>query len=116
MTTDQPTEYVIPYTHWSYWSDREAAERCRAELADLGFRVAAVVHSAAFDEGDDEQWRWLLRAAREVDIDSLLERHDFVQSIVERFGGLYDYGEATYAYDQEDGTVGEAMWDLPPTG
>jgi hypothetical protein len=42
-----------------------------------------------------------LRAAREVDIDDLVERHDYVEVIVERFGGFYDGGEATYQVDDD---------------
>jgi hypothetical protein len=103
---------VIPYTHWSYWSDRDAAERCRAELADLGFRVAPLQWSDPLPGGPFESAPWLLLAAREVAIDELVERHDYVQGIVERFGGFYDYGEATYLLD-DDGRVQTAVWDLP---
>jgi hypothetical protein len=95
---------LIPYTHWAYWSDRNAAERCRAELADLGFRVAPVERSEGDEDDptrDDPRFTWLLRAAKEVGIDDLVERHDYVEAIVQRFGGFYDGGESTFQLDDE---------------
>jgi hypothetical protein len=103
---------LIPYTHWSYWSDRDAGERCRAELADLGFRVGPMEWSDPLLGEMLETMPWALRAAREVDIDELVERHKYVEAIVERFGGFYDGGEASYL---DDGDLTPA-WnpDLPP--
>jgi hypothetical protein len=107
---------LIPYTHWSYFAHREQAERCRAELADLGFRVAPVRLEA---EGAHQPREWLLRAAKEVELtdpdgprpNPFLDRHNEVQAIVERFGGDYDGGEATYLPDEAGGST--PIWDLP---
>ena len=72
---------AMPYTHWMYFEDRDAAERCAAELTGLDFlcgvdfspemtaqehRDLIAQHPALADlpvqpTGD----RWLLRAARD---------------------------------------------------
>lgn len=78
---------TIPYTHWAYFSDEEAARECAADLGRCGF-YHNVRHSRMSPE-------WLLRASREVKIDDLPDRHAMVQLVVESHGGDYDGGEAT---------------------
>jgi len=101
---------TIPYTHWMYFADREAAERCAAELASLDFlcgvdhrpplsadeRAQIVAeHPELADLPDSpEHGEWLLRAAREVEIGDMIERHEMVEAIVARHGGAYDGGES----------------------
>jgi hypothetical protein len=92
---------MIPYTHWAYFPDETSAKACAAELGDYVVRIKYV---------PDEQ-EWLLLAGRDVDVDGLIERHDEVQEIVERHGGLYDFGESTY-----DMGTGEAVADPMLTG
>jgi hypothetical protein len=94
----------IPYTHWTYFTDLDAAERCRAELVDLGFEVAPVKW-AEFNELSGAPW--LLRAARLVDLD--VDYHAEFEAIVTRFGGDYDGGEATF--DPETGLVVFDIYD-----
>jgi hypothetical protein len=99
----------IPYTHWMYFADREAAERCSAELASLDFLCGvdhrpplsaeeraqfATQHPALADLPDSPHGEWLLRAAREVEVDDMIERHKRVEAIVTRHGGFYDGGES----------------------
>jgi hypothetical protein len=101
---------AMPYTHWMYFEDRDAAERCAAELTRLDFlcgvdfspemtpqehRDLIAQHPALAGlpvqpTGD----RWLLRAARDVEIDDLIDRHGMVEAIVVRHGGTYDGGES----------------------
>lgn len=84
---------LIPYTHWSYFTDRVAAETCGREL-DVRFDCLTAVDRAlddVFGLGD----AWLLRAARTVDLDSPVSWHDEIEEVVERYGGTYDFGEAT---------------------
>lgn len=95
------TGRMIPYTHWAYFRDETSAKACAAELGDYVTRIKYV---------PDEQ-EWLLLAGRDVDVDGLIERHDEVQEIVERHGGLYDFGESTY-----DVGTGEAVADPMLTG
>lgn len=38
---------------------------------------------------------WLLRAAREVEVGDMIERHERVEAIVTRHGGFYDGGESS---------------------
>jgi hypothetical protein len=101
---------IIPYTHWMYFADREAAERCAAELASLDFlcgvdhrpplsaeeRAQLVAQQPALADLPDSppHGEWLLRAAREVEVDEMIERHDIVEAIVTRHGGFYDGGES----------------------
>jgi hypothetical protein len=92
---------MIPYTHWAYFADEESAKACAKDLGDYVTRLRPV---------PDEQ-EWLLLAGRDVDVDGLIERHDEVQAIVERHGGLYDFGESTY-----DVGTGEAVVDPMLTG
>ena len=101
---------IIPYTHWMYFADREAAERCAAELASLDF-LCGVDHRPPLS-AEERAWlvaqqptladlpdspphgEWLLRAAREVEVGNMIQRHDRVQAIVTRHGGFYDGGES----------------------
>ena len=76
----------VPYTHWSYFDERAAAEACAVEL-DQRFDCLTVVDRDA--AGEDE---WLLRAARTVTIG--VPWHDEIAEVVERYGGRYDGGEA----------------------
>jgi hypothetical protein len=117
---------VIPYTHWSYWRDRDSAERCRAELADLGFRVGQVERAVDPEPGEPpsplDGMPWLLRAARQVEVDEFETQEAHVRAVVERFGGFYDYGEMTCevnvpdSLDQDDTDMLNPVWDpdLPP--
>lgn len=90
---------VIPYTHWAYFDDETAAKACAAELADYVTRIQRAV-------GDDVP-DWLLLAGRDVPIGDLVERHAEVRAIVERHGGDYDGGEATYVLGE--GAVADPM-------
>ena len=124
MTDHQAT--TVPYTHWMYFSDRAAAERCAAELAPLDFLCGvdfrppltaaelAELHSElptlASLPPDPEHGEWLLRAAREVEIGGTVARHNMVEAIATRHGGFYDGGESGWldlhtgeAARQEDG-------------
>src|SRR5260370_19229649 len=81
------SDHTIPYTHWTYFTDRAAAEGCAAELARQDF-LCGIDRSVA----DPSQW--LLQAARDVPIDGMIERHHMVEAIVTKHGGLYDGGES----------------------
>lgn len=112
---------TIPYTHWMYFSDRSAAERCAAELVPLDFLCGvdsspppaaeelAEFHAeypALADLPDAPQHGdWLLRAARSVEIGGMIARHDIVEAIVVRHGGFYDGGESGWL----DLRTGEAV-------
>ena len=104
------SDRTIPYTHWAYFWRRDLAERCAAELAPLDFLCAVdhhppptaeevaqlhAEHPALADLPEPPpHGEWLLLAAREVEIDGLIERHDEVEAIVIRHGGFYDGGES----------------------
>ena len=49
---------------------------------------------ALADLPDSPHGEWLLRAAREVAVDEMIERHNTMEAIVTRHGGLYDGGES----------------------
>lgn len=90
----------IPYTHWAYFPNEASARRCAdADLADYVIRIKKAIHDS----------QWVLLAGRDVAVDDLEKRHDEVKEIVERHGGQYDYGEATYV-------DGEAVADPLLTG
>lgn len=93
---------MIPYTHWAYFPDETGAQRCAKELADYVIRIRPPW---------EEVPEWLLLAGRDVEIDGLVERHNEVQAIVERHGGLYDFGESTH-----DAASGQAVVDPMLTG
>lgn len=78
---------LIPYTHWAYFNDRDAAELCGREI-DARFNCLAAVDRSY----DDSQW--LLRAARNVSLDWPGGWHDEIAEVVERHGGQYDFGES----------------------
>lgn len=78
---------LIPYTHWSYFTDRAAAESCGREL-DVRFDCLAVVDRSY----DDTQW--LLRASRTVSLDWPGGWHGEIEEVVVRHGGFYDGGES----------------------
>lgn len=111
---------TVPYTHWAYFDDRDAAERCAKELTARDFlcgidpvepvdpaQLAADVADGRItgppelladlvrDATANPQppGRWLLRAAREVPVEGLIGQHELVEAIVERHGGGYDGGE-----------------------
>lgn len=84
------TDRMIPYTHWAYFPDESSAQACARDLPDYVTRVRK-----AADDVD-----WLLLAGRDVAVDHLVERHEEVAAIVERHGGSYDGGEATYLAGQ----------------
>ncbi len=109
---------TIPYTHWMYFTDREAAERCATELTGLDF-LCGVDHRPALSAAEraqlvadhpeladlpdpPEHGEWLLRAAREVEVGGMVERHEMVERIVTRHGGFYDGGE-TGLFDPRTG-------------
>jgi hypothetical protein len=96
MSTDK-----IPYTHWAYFPDEASARRCANDLQDYVIRIRRSV------EGAD----WLLLAGRDVEIGGMVERHQEVEAIVERHGGLYDGGESTW-----DPSLGKAVVDPLLTG
>src|SRR5919201_123800 len=114
--------HTIPYTHWAYFEDQAAAQRCADELtardflcgidpvestdpADLVEGIAAgriigpaniladLVRETVANLGPPG--RWLVRAAREVAVDDLIQRHELVEATVERHGGFYDGGETS---------------------
>jgi len=78
---------TIPYTHWAYFPDEASARRCAMDLADFVTRIREPAISGA---------GWLLLAGRDVEVDYLPARHGEVEAVVERHGGTYDGGEATY--------------------
>lgn len=88
---------TIPYTHWMYFTDRGAAERCAAELGGLDF-LCGIDYEA-------DEAKWLLRAARSVEIEDMVARHGMVEAIVVRHGGFYDGGESGWL----DLRTGEAV-------
>lgn len=112
---------TIPYTHWMYFPDRVAAERCAAELAGLDFLCGvefsppltaeelAEFHSEYPEFGNlpdaPHPGDWLLRAARSVEVDDMIERHEMVEAIATRHGGFYDGGESGWL----DLRTGEAV-------
>ncbi|MFF1444146.1 ribonuclease E inhibitor RraB [Streptomyces sp. NPDC058295] len=98
------TNGVVPYTHWAYFSDEESARRCAEDLSDYVIRIRP-----PWEEVPD----WLLLAGRDVgpEDDALIRRHHEVQAIVEKHGGLYDYGEFTL-----DLSTGKAVADPILTG
>jgi hypothetical protein len=100
-------EPVEPLIHPSFFHDREAAERCRAELADAGYRVSPI---EATEEGD--AWgAWKLRAARVVDPEEFESEYERVGTIISRFGG---YQDGSYWAVEPTGVEG---WDdIPPAG
>ncbi|HEV8648669.1 MAG TPA: hypothetical protein VG276_04530 [Actinomycetes bacterium] len=56
----------------------------------------------------DPRLKWLLRAAREVPVEDMIERHEMVETIVERHGGLYDGGETGWLDSRTGGPVRQA--------
>jgi hypothetical protein len=98
---------TIPYAHWLYFADREAAEQCAAELSGLNFLCGvdfspppseeekarlAVEHPALADLPEPPpHGEWLLRAARETT--DTIAQHRLVEEITTRHGGFYDGGE-----------------------
>lgn len=79
----------IPYTHWAYFDDRGAAEKCAAELDDRFDCLSAV------DDSDYQgKHEWLLRSARNVSLDWPGGWHDEIAEVVEHYGGRYDGGES----------------------
>jgi hypothetical protein len=124
--------HTVPYTHWAYFDDHKAAQRCAQELTAQDFLcgvdpveptdpadlidniangritgpadvLADLVRNAVANS--EPPGRWLLRAAREVLVDGLIERHELVETIVERHGGFYDGGESGWL----DPRTGEAV-------
>lgn len=81
----------MPYTHWAYFSDEATAKACGAELSTRFDCLTAVDFIEA---GTEDNRPWLLRAARTMAIDELVERHEEVEAVVERHGGFYDGGES----------------------
>ncbi len=92
---------TIPYTHWAYFADREAAERCGREL-DLRFNCLAAVDPAAGSTGE-----WLLRASRTVTLNTPGGWHDEIEEVVVRHGGDYDFGEACMFVRPSSGPAGQ---------
>lgn len=108
----------IPYTHWAYFTDEQAAGACAAELARRFDALVGVEPTEQPTAESDEETRamlvaggtdpqaieqildpnrppippWLLRAARTVD--DLPTAHAEVRAVVERHGGTYDGGES----------------------
>jgi hypothetical protein len=79
--------HLIPYTHWAYFDDCDAATACAKEL-DATFDCLTYVERSCDDED------WLLRAARTIDLDSRINHHDEIEPVVDRHGGTYDFGKA----------------------
>jgi hypothetical protein len=77
----------IPYTHWSYFDDRTAADACAKELDDRFDCLTSVERSY-----DDTQW--LMLAARTVSLDWPGGWHQEIEEVVEHYGGRYDGGES----------------------
>lgn len=73
-----------------YFPDRESAQACIADLPQYFTRI---------DPPEDEETEFLLRAERNVLPGWLIVRHREVESIVEKHGGWYDFGEATLGPD-----------------
>lgn len=80
---------LIPYTHWSYFTDCGAAEVCGREL-DVRFDCLAAVDESEWDG----EVSWLLRASRTVSLDWPNGWHDEIEEVVVRHGGFYDGGES----------------------
>jgi hypothetical protein len=76
----------IPYTHWAYFSDEASARACAADLPDYITRVNEVAG----------EHRWLLLAGHDIEVADLPQWHVALEEIVERHGGEYDGGEATF--------------------
>ena len=130
---------MIPYTHWAYFPDEATARACSEDLADYVIRIKQVEpssmdtglcsygqddstgagcvklagHTGDHDVSPGTTNEWLLLAGRDVgpEDNALIKRHQEVQVIVERHGGLYDYGEFTL-----NAATGEAVADPVLTG
>lgn len=81
-------DHTLPYTHWSYFTGRAAAEACGREL-DVRFDCLAAVDESEWDDKPS----WLLRASRTVSLDWSNGWHGKIEEVVERHGGSYDGGE-----------------------
>jgi len=80
----EPVSDSIPNTHWAYFDDPDAAQRCAEELTTLDF-LCGVDPSQALDD------KWVLRAARDIPLgDGTREWQATVEAIVVRRGGIYD--------------------------
>ena len=93
---------TIPYTHWAYFERIEDAASCGAELEQDPATNLVYIETAV----DGSPSPWLLRAARTVSTET--DWHEPIKPIVERHGGLYDYGEMgemfLFAAAEEAGT------------
>lgn len=81
------SQNIIPYTHWAYFPSKGDAQACAAELTDYATTVDPPLEPST-EPG------WLLRATRDVQLGSLVERHEEVRAVVDRHGGIYDGGHA----------------------
>lgn len=92
---------AIPYTHWAYFEDPVKAQRCAEELASMDF-LCCIDPSVATSRCRSSECNcrgeildeWVLRAARDIPLDGWTERHDMVEAIVVRHGGVPDGGES----------------------
>lgn len=84
-----PPHTMIPYTHWAYFPAREAAQSCADELNRKDF-LAAVDATVDPTPGIE----WLMRAAKNVRVGDMVQRHGEVEEVVVRHGGEYDGGES----------------------
>lgn len=95
---DQDGALIVPYTHWAYFQAHEQATACGAELTGQDFLTGIT----PADDITDGRHQWLLRASMRVVVDHLDERHDHVRTVVERHGGMCDFGETGW-YDPSIG-------------
>jgi hypothetical protein len=87
------------------------SDRLQTEEAATISAVAVKLRSApkrALKTPWDPRLKWLLRAAREVPVEDMIERHEMVETIVERHGGLYDGGETGWLDSRTGGPVRQA--------
>ncbi len=97
---------TIPSTHWGYFEDPDAAQRCAAELTNLDF-LCGVDFSQTLDD------TWVLRAVRDIPIgDGMTARRDLVKAIVVGHGGVYDGGESGWLDLHTDDHARRAGSDL----
>ena len=85
------TERMIPYTHWAYFPDEANTRACASDLADYVTRVQPSAGGGT---------QWLLLAGRDVPVNRMVERHEEVEAIVVRHGGVYDGGESSWLNGQ----------------
>lgn len=98
------SDNILPYTHWAYFPSEESARTCAEDLPDYVTKVDHPLRERDLEYAEENPGtgtEWLLRAGRDVPVGGLLQRHDEVEAIVTKHGGIYDGGEATYLATEE---------------